>query len=218
MHGLTLLPKPSLCLIDDYNQPVRSTKYLSKLSWPILIALALNIALSLSYIGLWFIAGRDQLFWQADFSAFFTAGAIVRDGLGSQIYDLDLQTNYQQALLHGNCYSKGIFPYNYPSHFAIIFGPLNKLSLAQAYYVWTALQLLLLVALVILLAHLFKEYLRKHNLPRSLFAIIALSYPFLFLLDEFYLSAWLPIRLAIVAMIIMLIWSGILLHQENLSL
>jgi hypothetical protein len=64
-------------------------------------------------------------------------------------------------------------------------------------------------------AFLFYEYLRQQSLPHKAYAIFALSCPAIFLLDEFYLSAYLPIRLAVVAMIVMLVWTGFYLRREN---
>lgn len=71
------------------------------------------------------------------------------------------------------------------------------------------------ILLLLLPGLILYEYLRQRDFPRKTFTVIALSCPSLFLLDEFLLSNWLPIRLAVFLMVIMLIWSGILLYREN---
>lgn len=123
----------------------------ARLRWPALLAMAVNLGLALSYIGLWFIASRDQLLWRADFSAFYTGGALIRDGLSRQLYDLELQAQYQQNILGGRSFSQDVLPYNYPPHLALLFTPLSLLSLSQAFYVWTFLQACLTAALIILI-------------------------------------------------------------------
>jgi hypothetical protein len=148
---------------------VGSKSSTKKLSWPVLLALAVNLSLALSYIGLWFIAARDELLWRADFSAFYTGGALVRNGLGSQLYDLDLQTKYQQEILGGRSFSQNVLPYNYPPHLALLFAPLTLLPLAQAFFVWTFIQLLLLAILVFLLIRITDHW----SSSERLLAIIA---------------------------------------------
>lgn len=151
MYMIFLLSEASHSLVDGYNGRVRSTVSRSQLSWPVLLALAVNTGLALSYIGLWFIAARDELLWRADFSAYYTGGAIARDGLGSQLYDLDLQSRYQLDFLGGQSFSQGVLPFNSPPHLALLMIPISLIPYSQAFLVWTFLQLLLLAALVALL-------------------------------------------------------------------
>lgn len=108
------------------------------------IALALNLILAMSFVGLWLIAAHEGLFWRADFSAFYTGWSIVRDGRGAQLYDLSVQTAYQQRVLEGRSFSEGLLPYVNPPHVTIPFAPLAWLPLSIAFVVWIGLQLGLL--------------------------------------------------------------------------
>ncbi len=117
-------------------------------SWLWRSVLILNIALSLSYIGLWLIAARQGLFWRADFSAFYTGWAIVRDGHGAHLYDTDWQTRYQQSILEEGRFEGGLLPYVNPPHLTIPFVPLAWLPRSTAYLVWTLIQCALLAWLL----------------------------------------------------------------------
>jgi hypothetical protein len=116
--------------------------------------LILNLSLAVSSIGLWLIAAHAGLFWRADFSAFYTGWSIVRDGNGAQLYDLNLQTTYQQRILDGRSFSEGLLPYINPPHATIPFAPLAWLPLSIAFAVWTGLQLALLGYLLHLISRL----------------------------------------------------------------
>ncbi len=118
----------------------------------------LNIGLALSYIGLWGAAASQDLFWRADFSAFYTGGAIVRDGLGARLYDADLQTRYQQQILQGRSFKDGVLLYNYPPHAVFIFVPLAWLPRSTAYMVWTLIQAGLLIWLLVLLRRIAQAW------------------------------------------------------------
>lgn len=146
----------------------------TKLSRAVLLALAINISLALSYIGLWIIAARDDLLWRADFSAFYTGGAIVRDGLGSQLYDLDLQTQYQQTLLGGRSFSQDVLPFNTPPYLALLIAPLALLSLSQAFWLWALIQLIVLFSLILMLISLTSHW-QFHE--RLLLILITLALP-----------------------------------------
>jgi hypothetical protein len=119
--------------------------------WLVRAVLILNSGLALSYVGLWAITARQGQFWRADFSAFYTGWAIVRDGLGHQLYDLDLQTRYQQTILEGRSFSDGLLPFTYPPHMALYFSPLAQMSRSSAFLLWTLGECALLVWLLRLL-------------------------------------------------------------------
>ena len=108
-----------------------------------------HLAIALGYMGLLIKAALEDLLWQADFTAFYTGGAIVRQGQGSQLYDLDLQTRVQQAILGpGRMFYDGVLPFNNPPHFALVMAPLSLLPLGLAFWCWTVLQVGILVRVV----------------------------------------------------------------------
>lgn len=108
--------------------------------------IALHLAIALGFLGLFIKAALDGLLWRADFTAFYTGGAIVRQGLGPQLYNLALQTRVQQAILGpGRTFYDGVLPFNNPPHFALVMAPLTLLPLGTAFWVWAVLQVGLLV-------------------------------------------------------------------------
>jgi len=57
----------------------------------------------------------------SDFLSFYTGWAIVRDGQGGRLYDLDLQRAYQAQVLaeEGSHSNFGLFPFINPPHAAL---------------------------------------------------------------------------------------------------
>ena len=84
----------------------------------------MNVAIALSYVGLILVAARQDLLWRADFTAYYTGAAMIRDGIGRRLYDLDLQTAYQQRILGQRSFLGGLLPYNSPPHLALLLVPL----------------------------------------------------------------------------------------------
>jgi hypothetical protein len=126
--------------------------------WLVRAVLILNSGLALSYIGLWAITARQGQFWRADFSAYYTGWAMVRDGKGSQIYNFDLESQYQRNILGGRSFAEGLLPFNNPPHVALVFVPLSYLSLQQAYMAWTLIQAGLFIYLSWILYKLAKNW------------------------------------------------------------
>jgi hypothetical protein len=137
----------------DMNPEPRAARNLFS-SRLLLGALLLNVSLALTYVGLWFNAARQDLFWRADFSAFYTGWAIIRDGGGTQLYDPDLQMTVQQQILEGRSFKDDLLPYVNPPHLTLPFVPLSRLPRTSAYLIWTLGQLGLLVWLLYLLYRL----------------------------------------------------------------
>jgi hypothetical protein len=82
-----------------------------------------------------------------DFASFYTAAVIIRDGNGSRLYDLDLQSEVQQAYLvpHGWRYEGDLLPYINPPFLAVFLVPLTFLPMAWAYHSWNLLNFLIIV-------------------------------------------------------------------------
>jgi len=73
-----------------------------------------------------------------DFSEYYAAGQIVRQGLGRQLYDLKLQLAFQLKLAQPHVF------YNHPPFEALLFVPLTLLSYPAAYLSWVLLSVGLL--------------------------------------------------------------------------
>jgi hypothetical protein len=80
-----------------------------------------------------------------DFSIFYTAGKIVRNGGGAGLYDPALQYSVQQEFAPNVSVRQGALPYNHPPFEALIFLPLTFLPYGYALASWTAVNLALLL-------------------------------------------------------------------------
>ena len=108
-------------------------------------ALLIQISIIISYVLLWsMLAWRDEL-WRNDFIAFYSAGAMVLAGEGGQIYDLDAVLPYQQATLAGRFDVIRALPFANPPHIALLMAPLAVLPFQAAFYLWTGIQIGLIV-------------------------------------------------------------------------
>lgn len=142
--------------------------------WLVRAILILNTGLAFSYIGLFFITAWKGLLWRADFSAFYTGWAIVRDGSGKYLYNIDLQTRYQQTVLEGRSFAGGLLPFSYPPHMALIFSPLAQFPRTTAFWLWTVGE----CALLAWLLHLLFNFTRSWQpIDRWLTLSTILSFP-----------------------------------------
>jgi Glycosyltransferase family 87 len=117
------------------------------------------------------------LFWRArflvregypDFTIFYTAGKILREGLSHNLYDGALQYKVQQTFASGVLIRKGPLPYNHPPFEALIFAPLAALDYPAAYLAWSVINLAILG---------FLPFLLRAQIP-----VLAQCSPFLWLL------------------------------------
>jgi hypothetical protein len=60
-----------------------------------------------------------------DFSEYYSAGQIIRQGLGRQLYDLKVQLNFQLKVAQPHVF------YNHPPFEALLFAPFTPLSCAH---------------------------------------------------------------------------------------
>jgi hypothetical protein len=117
------------------------------------------------------------LFWRArflvregypDFTIFYTAGKILREGLSQNLYDGALQYKVQQTFASGVRIRKGPLPYNHPAFEALIYAPLAALDYPAAYVTWNVINLAILG---------FLPFLLRRQIP-----VLAQCSPFLWLL------------------------------------
>jgi hypothetical protein len=86
-----------------------------------------------------------------DFSAFYSAAILVRDGSGQQLYTYGAQEDVQKQLFATAESRTGPAPYYHPSFEVLAFLPLTYLSYPQAYMSWVIVNLLVLIAVPLLL-------------------------------------------------------------------
>jgi hypothetical protein len=108
----------------------------------------------------------------SDFSIFYTAGTILRDGLSSRLYDTGLQFQIQRQFASQVFIRQGALPYNHPPFEALVFAPLARLSYPSAYTVWDLLNLLFLACLPFLLRP-YVPLLQRHPVPLWWLAMLA---------------------------------------------
>ncbi len=88
----------------------------------------------------------------SDFSTFYTAAEILREGQGHQLYNLDLQESVQRSVTPAGVNERGaVIPYNHPPFEAPLFLPLIAFSYGVAYCIWLAVNAGLLAAVIIIL-------------------------------------------------------------------
>jgi len=91
------------------------------------------------------IALHGYVLWQArqsimegrpDFSIFYAAGKILRDGNRKRLYDDALQGSVQRTFSPRAFENRGVLPYNHPPFEALLFVPLAHVSYRAAYAIW----------------------------------------------------------------------------------
>jgi hypothetical protein len=103
-------------------------------------AVFLIVSLGVSYAWLSFPSTREDRSRLLDFSEFYAAGQIVRQGLGHELYDLKLQAEYQLQVAPVHAF------YLRPPFEALLFVPLSFLAYRAAYLTWLLFSLALLIA------------------------------------------------------------------------
>lgn len=95
---------------------------------------------------------RD-LIWKGypDFTIYYTAGTMVREGMGHTLYDDAAQFRVQQAFAPQVATRLGALPFNHPPFEAVLFVPFSYLPYRTAYLLWTLVNLAMLAGLPILL-------------------------------------------------------------------
>ena len=107
-----------------------------------------------------------------DFTILYSAGKILRAGLGAKLYDESTQYRVQQEFAAGVSIRQGPLPYNHPPFEAVLFIPFTYLPYFSAYLLWNGINLLILCFLPLLLRpHL--PILRQVPVPLCVFIALA---------------------------------------------
>lgn len=86
-----------------------------------------------------------------DFTIYYTAGTMVRQGMGHQLYDDRIQFEVQQQFAPQVATRLGALPFNHPPFEALLFVPITWLPYRAAYLLWMLANLGMLATLLILL-------------------------------------------------------------------
>jgi hypothetical protein len=110
---------------------------------PILVTfLAAMIAL---HAWLFFSLRREIVTGYPDFTIFYTAGKIILQGHGGQLYDLEMQFAIQREFASEVKQRENPLPFNHPPFEALLFAPLARLPYVAAYLVWALFNLALIL-------------------------------------------------------------------------
>jgi hypothetical protein len=101
-------------------------------------AVVLIVALGVAYALFSFPANREDTSRLLDFSEFYAAGQMVRQGLGSSLYDLRVQAEFQLKVAPVHAF------YLRPPFEALLFVPFTFLSYRAAYTAWLLFSLAVL--------------------------------------------------------------------------
>lgn len=95
---------------------------------------------------------RDLL-WKGypDFTIYYTAGTMVRTGIGPELYSDAEQFRVQREFAPNVATRLGALPFNHPPFEALLFVPFSCFSYRDAYLLWCVVNLAILVSLPFLL-------------------------------------------------------------------
>jgi len=105
---------------------------------------------------LWMVVGNGVMLWNTrvhigqgygDFASFYTAGTLVRSGLGAELYNYKAQWKVQQEFASEVEIRQGPLPYIRPPFEALLFSAFARWPYVPALLLWTALKLSLLAAI-----------------------------------------------------------------------
>ena len=108
-----------------------------------------------------------------DFTIFYTAGTILREGLGNHLYNLDVQYRVQQRFAGNIPFRRGPLPYNHPPFEAPLFVPLTLLPYPQAFAVWDLANVVVLFGVAALLR---RSVALLHSIPPWKFVIGCIAF------------------------------------------
>jgi hypothetical protein len=104
----------------------------------------------------------------ADFRQLYTAGYMIRAGMGHELYDYDVQKDFQDRLVSPEAIA---LPYIRPAYQALLFVPFTLVSYRAAYWVMVALNIGLLIVSFQLLSPYILDLRRIWRwLPVAIFA------------------------------------------------
>ncbi|HEX2924335.1 MAG TPA: glycosyltransferase 87 family protein [Chloroflexota bacterium] len=110
-----------------------------------LIALLVAVWLGESVFALSFVVRSwPDVVFSLDFTSFWSGASLLRDHVGSRLYDLDVQQAFQVALRHEQAVGSqirelsGFMPYWNPPPLLLLFLPVSLLPTAWGYFAWLA--------------------------------------------------------------------------------
>jgi hypothetical protein len=109
------------------------------------ILLALLTATIVLHAWMFFSLRREIATGYPDFTIFYTAGKVVNEGRGRQLYDLETQLALQRSFAPEVKHRENALPFNHPPFEALLFVPLAGLPYVTAYLVWAVFNIALIL-------------------------------------------------------------------------
>jgi len=100
---------------------------------------------------IWYLARESVAEGYQDFTIFYSAGQIVRQGMGHDLYDEAVEWRVQQQVAPHVMTRKAALPYMHAPYEVLVFLPFSYFSYRQAYVLWNLANLAILAALPFLL-------------------------------------------------------------------
>jgi hypothetical protein len=152
--------------MDVPKNPIWVRSYRA-IGWLFILAM---VALHLFF--LWNV--RDRIVrGDPDFTVFYTAGKILRDGHGTRLYDPHTQQSAQSQFTADSDIRRGPLPYIHPPFEALVFLPLTLFSYSTAFVIWEILNIGVLLGVALILKDTV-EVLRGIPAWTLLFSMLAL--------------------------------------------
>jgi hypothetical protein len=126
---------------------VSNSERLLRYSWLLLLVLTISLYLLRQ--------ATDGPFGK-DFTSFLTGAHMLLDGRASEMYSIGVQTAVQKPLAGPVTYLGGVLPFMNPPYVAAFFMPLALFPADQAFYVWLAVQWIVLVVWVVWVMRSFR--------------------------------------------------------------
>jgi hypothetical protein len=109
-----------------------------------------GIGCCLAWAANWFFIVSGNL-RGPDFFSFYAAAQIYVQRGGSAVYDILVQKQYELAITHDSPDRFIVLPYFHPPYYTLLIAPLANLDYRDAYYVMTAFNVALAIALIAIL-------------------------------------------------------------------
>jgi Glycosyltransferase family 87 len=128
----------------------KEPKEIARRSYKAIVGGFLLAVLGLHAFLLWNVRGRVQK-GDPDFTVYYTAARILREGRAAALYDAATQQAVQWEFATDTDIRRGPLPYIHPPSEALIFLPLTYLNYTAAFWLWNVVNLLLLTVIAQLL-------------------------------------------------------------------
>ncbi|MEW5980593.1 MAG: glycosyltransferase family 87 protein [Acidobacteriota bacterium] len=118
------------------------------------------VALMFLQQGVSVLTAKDAPLEALDFVVYYTGAHLLGSEEPQKLYDVEVQKKFQKQLLgHGtNRFKAGVLPYNHPPFETLLFYPFRWMPYRTAFFLWLAVNLLLIVLYVAWLTRTFREF------------------------------------------------------------